>query len=122
MRPVCRQYFAQGEGENEKFKALIRGQAGERYYPSFEVAKILGLSSKVVSKLTSRVMAIDGDRSAKVNLGLSVKFEAKALKVIGYSRKTDRHWEFSQSTVDLIREYKVADVRALNVGMLNLCL
>lgn len=60
----------------------------------------------MVSKLTSRVMAVD-DRSAKMNLGLSVKFEAKALKVIGYSRRTDRHWEFSQSTVDLIREYKV---------------
>jgi hypothetical protein len=101
-------------------KLLVRGQAGERYYPSFEVAKILGLSSIVVSKLTSRVMAVDGDRLAKVNLGLSVKFEARSLKVIGYSRKAVRHWEFSQSTVDLIREYKVIDVKTFNIGMLNL--
>lgn len=59
-------------------------------------------------------MALDGDRSGMINLGLSVKFEAKALKVIGYSRKTDRHWEFSQSTVDLIKEYKASDVKMLS--------
>jgi 5'-3' exoribonuclease 1 len=56
-------------------------------------------------------MAVDGDRSGKINLGLSVKFEAKAQKVIDYSRKTDRYWEFSQTTVDLIKEYKVTGAK-----------
>ena len=107
------QYFAQDKDENEKFKGLIKTQTGERYYPSFEVAKIVGLSSKAVSKITSRVMAVDKDRSGKVNLGLSVKFEGKAQKVIDYSRKTDRYWEFSQTTVDLIKEYKVTSADTL---------
>ncbi|KAF9781094.1 exonuclease II [Thelephora terrestris] len=98
--------FAQGEDENERFKALVRSQPSERYYPFFAVAKIVGLSQKVVSRLTSRVMAIDGDHVGKINLGLSVKFEAKAQKVIGYSRKVSQHWEFSEKTVDLIKEYK----------------
>jgi hypothetical protein len=44
----------------------------------------------------------------KINLGLSLKFEAKALKVIGYSRKNSQYWEFSQKTIDLIREFKVS--------------
>lgn len=52
-------------------------------------------------------MAVDADRSGKVNLGLSVKFEGKSQKVIDYSRKTDRYWEFSQETVALVKEYKV---------------
>jgi hypothetical protein len=43
----------------------------------------------------------------KTNLGLSLKFEAKALKVIDFSRKNGRHWEFSEKAVDLIAEYKV---------------
>ena len=94
----------QDKDENERFKALVRDQPGERYYPSPEVAKIVGLSPKVVSKVTSRVMAVG---SGKTNLGLSVKFEAKAQKVIDYSRKKYRYWEFSQATVDLIKEYKV---------------
>lgn len=58
-------------------------------------------------------MAVDGDRSGKINLGLSVKFEGKAQKVIDYSRKTDRYWEFSQTTVALIKEYKVSGANVL---------
>lgn len=58
------------------------------------------------------------DRSAKINLGLSVKFEAKAQKVIGYSRKTDRYWEFSQTAVALIKEYKVTSSDVLCVDFL----
>lgn len=78
--------------------------------------KIAGLPPKVVSKLTSRVIALDVDRSAKVNLGLSVKFEAKGQKVIDYSRKTHRYWEFSQATVDLILEYKVLCAKYYMLG------
>ena len=51
-------------------------------------------------------MVLTSDNS-KNNLGLSLKFEAKSLKVIDYSRKEGRHWEFSERTIDLIREYKV---------------
>ncbi len=50
-------------------------------------------------------MVIAGDGS-KSNLGLSLKFEAKALKVIEYSRKDGRFWEFSEKALQLIREYK----------------
>jgi len=67
-------------------------------------------------------MAVDGDRSRNVNLGLSIKFEAKARKVIDYSRKTDRYWEFSQTTVALIKEYKVTDANTLWAGFLIPCL
>ena len=38
---------------------------------------------------------------------LSWKFEAKALKVIEYSRKDSRVWEFSDKAIQLIEEYKV---------------
>ena len=63
-------------------------------------------------------MAVDGDRPGKINLGLSVKFEAKARKVIDYSRKTDRYWEFGQTTVALIKEYKVIGANILQTGLL----
>lgn len=44
---------------------------------------------------------------SKTNLGLSLKFEGKGLKVMGYSRKLERGWEFSDLAVKLIQEYKV---------------
>lgn len=70
---------------------------------------MVGISGRALSKITSSFMVITSDNQ-KTNLGLSLKFEAKALKVIDYSRKEGRHWEFSQKAVDLIKEYKVSTV------------
>lgn len=44
----------------------------------------------------------------KHNIGLSLKFEGKGLKVLGYSRKLERGWEFSDVAMRLIEEYKVS--------------
>ena len=49
------------------------------------------------------MMITSGD--AKVNIGLNLKFEAKAQKVLGYSQKGESGWEFSNKAVELIREY-----------------
>lgn len=51
-------------------------------------------------------MVITSD-NLKVNVGLSLKFEAKSLKVIEYSRKDGTYWEYSEKAIELIREYKV---------------
>ena len=45
--------------------------------------------------------------SQKINLGLSLKFEAKGQKVLDYSRKDGRYWEFSDKALELLKEYKV---------------
>jgi 5'-3' exoribonuclease 1 len=42
-----------------------------------------------------------------VNLGLNLKFEAKKLKVLGYSRRGDSGWEFSEKAIQLVRQYLV---------------
>lgn len=67
---------------------------------------MLHISGRALSRITSSFMVLTSD-SSKNNLGLSLKFEAKSLKVIDYSRKEGRHWEFSERTIDLIREYNV---------------
>lgn len=75
------------------------------YTPSFAVAKMLGLNALVLSKITSSFqVAMDDNR---VNLGLNLKFEAKKLKVLGYSRKNDRGWEYSEKAIQLIQKYMV---------------
>lgn len=74
------------------------------YIPSFAVAKSLGLNPLVLSKITSSFqVALDENR---VNLGLNLKFEAKKLKVLGYSRKTSG-WEFSDKAIQLIQQYMI---------------
>ena len=73
-----------------------------QYTPSFAVAKTLGLNPLVLSKITSSFQVVLDDN--KVNLGLNLKFEAKKLKVLGYSRKTSG-WEFSEKAIQLIQQY-----------------
>lgn len=73
------------------------------YMPSFAVAKMLHLSPLVLSKITSAFQVnLDDNR---VNLGLNLKFEAKKLKVLGYSRRGPNGWEFSEKAIQLLRQY-----------------
>ena len=74
------------------------------YTPSFAVAKTLGLNPLVLSKITSSFQVVLDDN--RVNLGLNLKFEAKKLKVLGYSRKTTG-WEFSEKAIQLIQQYMI---------------
>lgn len=73
------------------------------YTPSFAVAKMLNLGPLVLSKITSAFQVNIDD--SKVNLGLNLKFEGKKLKVLGYSRREQNGWEFSEKAIHLLRQY-----------------
>ena len=73
------------------------------YTPSFAVARMLGLNPLVLSKITS-AFQVNVDET-KVNLGLNLKFEAKKLKVLGYSRRGPTGWEFSEKAIQLLQQY-----------------
>lgn len=75
------------------------------YTPAFAVARMLSLNPLVLSKITSAFQVIVDD--SKVNVGLNLKFEAKGLKVLGYSRKAANGWEFSQKAIQLLQQYMV---------------
>lgn len=77
------------------------------YTPSFAVAKQLGMHPLVLSKITSSYQ-VTNSAGLKLNLGLNLKFEARKLKVLGYSRKSNSGWEFSALAVKLIADYMVA--------------
>ncbi|KAH8112662.1 exonuclease II [Phellopilus nigrolimitatus] len=100
-------FFPNEKVEIEKFKAIVSNRLGAKYFPSYTVAEMIGISGHALSKITASFMVLTAD-GQKNNLGLSLKFEAKSLKVIGYSRKNGRFWEFSEKAVQLIREYKQA--------------
>jgi 5'-3' exoribonuclease 1 len=76
------------------------------YTPSYAVARNLRLNPLVLSKLTSSMSVMLGEQ--RINLGLNLKFEAKKLKVLGYSRRGATGWEFSDKAVDLIKQYMIA--------------
>lgn len=63
------------------------------------------MSPLTLSKITSSLLLFGPQ--GKVNAGLNLKFDAKNQKVLGYSRKTDAGWEFSNTAIELIAAYKV---------------
>ncbi|KAL8738071.1 MAG: hypothetical protein Q9181_001095 [Wetmoreana brouardii] len=95
------------QGKMEDFGRAIVAQADRLtpYTPSFAVARMLGLNPLVLSKITSAFQVIVDD--SKVNVGLNLKFEAKGLKVLGYSRKAANGWEFSQKAIQLLQQYMI---------------
>ena len=73
------------------------------YRSAFEASKILHISTFFLSKITSTYMIYEKER--KINVGLSLKFEGKGIKTLGYTRKNGRSWEYSDIAIGLIREY-----------------
>lgn len=94
------------KGKEVEFgKNVVAGLgATTRYMPSYTVAKMLNLHPLVLSKITSS-FSVSALGLPRLNLGLNLKFEAKKLKVLGYSRRGDSGWEFSDKAVQLLSTY-----------------
>jgi 5'-3' exoribonuclease 1 len=97
--------------ENEALKDAVTNRPATQYLPSFQVADMLAMSKRALSRVTSSFMVLVAD-DQKVNLGLSIKFEGKSMKVINYSNKNKNGslWLFSDLAINLIRDYKVSIV------------
>lgn len=89
------------------FGREVARQAERRtpYYPSYVVARQLSMPPLALSKLTASFNV--NSSGLKLNLGLNLKFEARKQKVLGYSRKSDNGWEYSQKAIDLLAQYMI---------------
>lgn len=76
-----------------------------RYLTSYEAAKMLRVNGLFLSKITGSYMLRD-KKGMRVNIGLDIKFDARRLKVLGYTRKSGRFWEYSPLAIQLIKEYQ----------------
>lgn len=101
------QFFPGEKAESDQLTAVATSTPSLDYYPSYNVAQMVGITGLAVSRITSSFMVIGNDGS-KTNLGLSIKFQGKGMKVLGYTRSEDRSWEYSAKAVELLRDYKVA--------------
>lgn len=103
---LAEQFSPSENAENESFTKIVLDRLPGRYLQSYDAANAIGITGLALARIASSLMILTSD-GQKTNLGLSLKFEAKGLKVMDYSRKEGRSWEFSDKAIDLIREYKV---------------
>ncbi|GAB7360547.1 hypothetical protein MBLNU230_g0432t1 [Neophaeotheca triangularis] len=92
-------------GQEPEFGLQVaqRVERSTPYMPSYQVAKTLNLHPLVLSKLTASFNV--NSSGLRLNLGLNLKFDSKKLKVLGYSRKSERGWEYSPKAIHLLTEY-----------------
>lgn len=84
-------------------EVVIMAERSMPYLPSYQVARHLNMPPLALSKLTSSFNV--NSSGLKLNLGLNLKFEAKKLKVLGYSRKSANGWEYSEKAINLLQQY-----------------
>ncbi|XP_050547911.1 5'-3' exoribonuclease 1-like, partial [Daktulosphaira vitifoliae] len=69
----------------------------------------LALSPYLLAKLTGTIfLMVDSEEDRhekKINIGMSLKFNKRNEEVIGYTKKVEKYWLYSQKTIDLLREY-----------------
>ena len=99
--------FANEHLENAEFTRMVLRRPAGTYQPSPIVARHLGISALALSRITSTLLVQLGDGS-KTNIGLSLKFESKGQKVLGWSKRNDRGWEYSRLTADALQKYRAA--------------
>jgi 5'-3' exoribonuclease 1 len=108
-------------------KEIVKQSESEKpYFPSYTVATLVNIKPLPLSKIMSSfTVVVNGD--TRLNLGLSLKFEARRQKVLGYSRRVAEGWQFSDKALALVKEYKTKFpefIRALDKnphkGVLNL--
>lgn len=75
-----------------------------RYLPSFEAARVLKISPLFLSKVAGSFLL--KDKNSKLNVGLDIKFEVRRLKVLGYTRKGPKVWEYSPLAIQLLKDYR----------------
>lgn len=96
--------------EDHQFASSIVRQFGNdgQYFTPWAVAKMIGCSNYTVSRITSSMLlSMDGTMEGnKMNVGLGIKFDARELKVSGYTRKNEQGWQYSHKAVELIQDYK----------------
>ncbi|KAM0788250.1 hypothetical protein ACM66B_001401 [Microbotryomycetes sp. NB124-2] len=97
-------FFPSDKAERYVFRQRIATAGEGNYTPAHALNRILRMSGLALAKITSSV--IIHHKNQKINIGLNLKFEAKSQKVLGYSRKGESGWEFSDEAITLIQDYK----------------
>ncbi|KXN84037.1 5'-3' exoribonuclease 1 [Leucoagaricus sp. SymC.cos] len=91
---------------DERLKGPLRSLGQTRWTPSWKAANLLRITPRALSRITSS-FTISIGQEQKTNIGLDMKFEAKAFKVLEYTQKPARHWEYSEKAIELVKDYKV---------------
>ncbi|XP_032239667.2 5'-3' exoribonuclease 1 isoform X2 [Nematostella vectensis] len=82
------------------------------YLPSHVVAQKMGISSSLLGKITAKFFIEQGSRekskgqgNKKIDIGLNLKLTKQNKELLGYTRRTQNGWMFTQAARNVITQY-----------------
>ncbi|ODO06774.1 hypothetical protein I350_04133 [Cryptococcus amylolentus CBS 6273] len=100
-------YFEGEARDNLAFRDLATQRPSSKWWPSPTLSRRLGISALALSRITSTLL-VQLEDGSKTNIGLPLKFESRGLKVLGFTKRNDRGWEYSEKAAQVLQEYKAA--------------
>ncbi|XP_058822871.1 5'-3' exoribonuclease 1 isoform X2 [Topomyia yanbarensis] len=90
----------------------INEQAKSHYLGIQDAASVIGISPNLLCRLSSTILIVTGgrrsvnvDERGKMNIGLQIRMVTQNEETVGYTKKVDRMWMFSEKAIRLIAEY-----------------
>eukprot|EP00794_Sanderia_malayensis_P014879 gene14879-16425_t len=85
----------------------------DKYFPSDRVGQKVGISPKLLSRITGNLFVRKGSKNVDVykenpekrNIGLKLKYSGRNKEVLGYARRTENGWTFSEPAIDILSSY-----------------
>ncbi|XP_058449567.1 5'-3' exoribonuclease 1 [Malaya genurostris] len=90
----------------------INEQSKNNYRGIQDTASTVGISPNLLCRLSSTILIIPGGRRSvnedernKMNIGLQLRMVSQNEETVGYTKKLDRMWMFSEKAIKLLTDY-----------------
>ncbi|XP_025419892.1 5'-3' exoribonuclease 1 isoform X2 [Sipha flava] len=89
-------------------KEYLENFSTEFFYASAAASK-LSINTHLVAKITGTILLMvesyEDRNEKKINIGMNLKSNKRNEEVVGYTKKFENTWMYSQKTIDLLDEY-----------------
>lgn len=90
----------------------VNEEAKSHYMGMQDAASAIGISANLLSRLSSTILMMTGgrrslnvDERGKLNIGLQLRLVSHNEETVGYTKKVNKSWMFSEKAIELIKAY-----------------
>ncbi|XP_053692331.1 5'-3' exoribonuclease 1 [Sabethes cyaneus] len=90
----------------------VNERAKNHYMGTQDAASMIGISPNLLSRLSSTILIVPGgrrsvntDERGKMNIGLQLRMHTQNEETVGYTKKANKTWMFSEKAIKLIKDY-----------------
>ncbi|XP_055541135.1 5'-3' exoribonuclease 1 isoform X2 [Wyeomyia smithii] len=90
----------------------VNDRVKNHYLNTQDAASMIGISLNLLNRLSSTILIMPGSRRSvqadergKMNIGLQLRMHTQNEETVGYTKKTNKTWMYSEKAIQLIKDY-----------------